>query len=244
MPATLTIYLATTIGALAFLIGGLISHRFAHFLAKNSGPVIAFASGAMLMITFGHVLPEAAEMAREHTWLAVLAGVLFFFILEHFFYLHSCPDGSHDECENHALGPLAAIGIGTHSFFDGVIIVFSFLANPVLGWLTTLGIVLHKIPSGAILHSLICHNNHHGKLWWVFVVALTTPLAAVFAPLLTQFSSEKIGIGLAFSAGTLLYITLSDLLPETHRTRNKFNLIFLLLGIVLIFTLNSFFPTD
>lgn len=240
----MSILLATGLAFLAFLAGGVISHQFSHFLARHSGKVLAFASGSMLAITFGHVLPEAVEIGGESAWLAIFAGVVSFFILENFFYLHGCPDHKHlHECKNHALGPLSAIGIGIHSFFDGVLIVFSFLANPILGWFAALGILLHKLPAGAILHSIICHNHADSKknLWWIFAVALTTPLAVVLVPFSEHFSDEILGIGLAFSAGTLLYITLSDLLPETHQTKNKFNLIFLVLGIAMIFGLNSLF---
>ncbi|MFH1375179.1 MAG: ZIP family metal transporter [Patescibacteria group bacterium] len=239
---SLPIFAATILGALAFLSGGVLSHKLSHFIAHHSGPVIAFASGAMLAVTFAHVLPESIAMGGEYAFLAVFAGVVFFFILEHFLYLHSCPDSSHEDCENHTLGPLAALGMGIHSFFDGVIIVFSFMADPTLGWLITLGIILHKLPAGGILHTLICHNQKNGKFWWIFAVAATTPLAAVLLPLLRNVSESQIGIGLAFSAGTLLYITLSDLLPETHRSRTKFNLVFLFLGILLIFGINQLFP--
>jgi ZIP family zinc transporter/zinc and cadmium transporter len=234
--------LATGIAFLAFLGGGIISHRFAHFLAAHSSKVIAFASGAMLAITFVHVLPEAIALGGENAFFVVLAGILFFFTLEHFFYLHGCPDhASPHECKNHSIGPLAAIGIGIHSFFDGIIIVFSFLANPVLGWFTTLGIILHKLPAGAILHSLICQKKERKSLWWVFAVATATPLAALLSPLFTNLSPQHLGFGLAFSAGTLMYITLSDLIPETHQSKTRSNLIFLLLGMTLIFALNFFF---
>lgn len=243
---TFPVFAATALGALAFLAGGVLSHKLSHFISRHAGPVIAFASGAMLAITFGHVLPEAVEMGGGAAWIAILLGVICFFTLEHFFYMHGCPDHANfHECKNHVLGPLAAIGIGIHSFFDGVIIVFAFLVNPVLGWFATIGIVLHKLPAGSILHALIC--QHHGasarNLWYIFAVAAATPLAAIFAPLFTNLSTEWIGIGLAFSAGTLLYITLSDLLPETHRKQTKFNLFWLALGIVLIFGLNYFFET-
>lgn len=239
------VFLATGLAFLAFLGGGLLSHRFAHFIARHSGPVIAFASGAMLAITFFHVLPEAIATAGQPAWTLVLAGILFFFTLEHFFYLHGCPEHSHPgECENHAIGPLAAIGIGVHSFFDGVLIVFAFLTNPILGWLTAIGIVLHKLPAGAILHALICHKKDRKSLWWIFAVAATTPCAALLTPVLRTFSEQQVGYGLAFSAGTLLYITLSDLLPETHHTKNKLNLVFLIIGIALIFSFGHFFPVE
>jgi zinc transporter ZupT len=244
MPPALTILLATGLAFFAFISGGVISHKFSHFLARHSSKVLAFASGAMLSITFGHVLPEAVEISGGSAWLAIFAGVVFFFVIEHFFYLHGCPDHeSHHECKNHALGPLSAIGIGIHSFFDGVLIVFSFLANPILGWFAALGIMLHKLPAGAILHSIICHNHADSKksLWWIFAVALTTPLAVILVPFADKLSNELVGVGLAFSAGTLLYITLSDLLPETHQTKNKFNLVFLALGIAMIFGLNTLF---
>ncbi len=195
MPA---IFLATAIAFFAFLAGGVLSHRFSHFLARHAGPVVAFASGAMLAVTFGHVLPEAMEHAGELIFPAIFVGVLLFFALEHFFCIHSCPDHSQPhKCENHALGSLAAIGIGIHSFFDGIIIVLAFLTNPVLGWFAAFGIVLHKLPAGAILHSLICHGEKRKALWWIFAVAFATPLAALSVPLLKNLSDEQIGIGLA-----------------------------------------------
>lgn len=238
----LPVITATSLGAIAFLFGGFVSHKIAHYLARHASKVIAFGCGAMLAITFNHVLPEAAELAGGNTWLAVLAGVIFFFILENFLCIHSCPDGENShECANHTLGPIAALGLGIHGFFDGIIIVFSFLANPVIGWLTALGIMLHNLPAGAILHSLICYKRKKGNLWYILVVALATPLALVLIPFAEKLPQIYIGIGLAFSAGSLLYITLSDMLPETHRSKSKFNLVYLLLGITLIFGINTYF---
>lgn len=240
----LTTFLATGLAFLAFLGGGVLSHRLSHFVARNAGPVIAFASGAMLAITFFHVLPESVEMGGEYAFIAILSGVVFFFVLEHFFYLHGCPDHDHPgECANHAMGPLAAIGIGVHSFFDGVLIVLSFIASPILGWFAAIGILLHKFPAGAILHSILCQKKGRHGLWWIFVVALATPAAALFVPFLTNLPKETLGLGLAFSAGTLLYITLSDLIPETHHAKNKFNLVFIFLGMLLIFGLQNIFSS-
>ncbi len=237
--------IATSLAALAMLAGGALSHRLAHFFARHTAPVIAFASGAMLAITFGSVLPEAADLAGEATWLTILAGVLFFYILEHFFYLHSCPEHlSEHECKAHVLGPIAAAGLGVHSFFDGILIVFAFLANPALGYLTTLGIMLHKLPNGAVLHALVCLGSKKRSLLYVVAVALTTPLAVLVFPLAQSFSEREIGIGLAFSAGALLYITLSDLLPQTHSSRGKGNLFWLILGGALVFLLSYLLPVE
>jgi len=233
------IFIATGVAALAMLAGGLLSHRFAHFLSRHSAPVVAFASGAMLMITFGHVLPESVELAGGQSFGWILAGVLLFYFLEHFILLHSCPDhlGEH-ACKNHSIGPIAAIGLGLHSFFDGLLIVFAFLVQPELGLLTTVGIALHKLPNGAILHSLLCLGTTKRSLIYVLLVALATPLAGLLAPTISVYlSSAEVGLGLAFSAGALLYITLSDLLPRTHEKRSYHNLVWLLLGGLLIFGL-------
>lgn len=236
---------ATGLATLAMLTGGAISHRFAHFLAKNTAPVIAFASGTLLAITFGHVLPEAVALAKDSAWFAILAGIIFFYLLEHFFYLHGCPDHLADhECKTHILGPLAAAGLGLHSFFDGLLILFSFLVNPALGWLTTLGISLHKLVDGAVLHSLVCLREKKRSFAYIILVALTTPLAVLAFPILRNFSELQTGTGLAFSAGALLYITLSDLLPETHATRSRWNLVWLFLGGTAIFLISYLFPVE
>jgi ZIP family zinc transporter len=241
----LTPLAATGLAALAMLAGGALSHRFAHFLARHTAPVISFASGAMLMITFGHVLPEATELAGETTWLAVLAGVLLFYLLEHFSYLHGCPDHlSGHECKMHVLGPITAVGLGVHSFFDGILIVLAFLTDPTLGYLTTIGIILHKLPNGAILHSLVCLGRQKRSLFYVVAVALATPLATLVLPWTNKFTESEIGLGLAFSAGALLYITLSDLLPETHASRSRWNLVWLIFGLGMIFLVSHFLPVE
>lgn len=230
------IFIATGVGAVAFLTGGIISHRLSHFLARNSASVIALTSGAMLAIVFAHVLPEATAIAGGNVWLAVLAGVLFFYLLEHFFCLHDCPDHAEaGECLARKFGPLATVGFGVHGFFDGVLIVLAFMADPTLGWFATLGIALHKLPAGAMFHALICYKHESGSLTRVLLVALATPLAVGIVPFLADLPEVTLGLGLAFTAGALLYITLSDLLPETHRVHSKMNLVWLMLGLALVF---------
>jgi ZIP family zinc transporter/zinc and cadmium transporter len=71
-------------------------------------------------------------------------------------------------------------------------------------------------------------------------VALATPVGAVLAYfLLRGVSNELIGLALGFSAGTFLYISASDLVPETHKNVNWLNGVFVCLGIAAI-ALTSF----
>lgn len=244
MTIFLTLFFATLAASSTLLLGGLLSHRAAHWLAAHAAPVVAFASGALLLLSFGEVLPEAIALGGAGVPLWVLAGVLFFYFIENFFYLHGCPDHlAEHACKNHVLGPVAAIGLGIHSFFDGLLIVLAGLASPTLGWLTAAGIAIHNLPAGAILHSLTClGRSSRRSLVYVLAVAATTPAAVLVAPFLAGFSELWLGRGLAVVAGGMLYITLADLLPRTHEKRSYANLAWLILGGGVIWLLQLLLP--
>jgi zinc transporter ZupT len=223
------------------LAGGALSHTFSHFLARHTAPVVGFSGGALLALAFLHLLPEAGELAGSSTYAVVLLGVIVFYIVENFLYLHACPEHlGHHQCQRHILAPLTALGLGLHSVFDGVIIVLAMLTGHALGWLAALGIVLHRLPSGAVLHSVICTTGRRHAFAYVAVVAAASLLALIILPFSETITDRMIGFGLAFSAGNLLYITLSDLLPQSHR-RGYANLLALLAGIAAIWLLGAFF---
>lgn len=234
---------ATTFGlatlVLTFLVGSFISHRAENFLTKHFAAFIAFASGVMLAVVFSDVLPHVVEEGNTWTWPVILSGILLFFILENFLLLHTCPNHTPGACQNHAVPKLMGLGLGLHAFFDGALVVLTFLIDLHLGWLTTLGIALHRLPAGAILHTITHHPQQSN--WHILISTAFAPaLALIIIPLTEKLSPAILNLGLAFSTGALLYITLSDLIPEAHRTRGKFNLIWLIIGLTLIFSLNYF----
>jgi len=108
-----------------------------------------------------------------------------------------------------------------------------------LGILTSLAVIIHEIPEGISIYSILSYNNyHHNKaLFYSILVAVATPIGALISTLiLKRVSYEILGIWLAFDAGSLIYIGASDLIPETHKKANPLNILFVLLGAFIIYS--------
>jgi zinc and cadmium transporter len=136
--------------------------------------------------------------------------------VERFITVHIC-EGI--DCEVHKLGVSAFIGIALHSLIDGIALGSGLLV-PGLGFVVFMAIVGHKAPEVFSLTTVLLHGEMgkskialvNGIIW------LMVPLGALLAyAFLRDQDPGWIGKALGFSAGTFLHISLSDLLPETHK---------------------------
>lgn len=202
---------------------------------RNSVLFLGFSAGVILAVVFTHILPEAIEMT-EHALTVTLFTLIGFFILEHTILIHTCQeDGS---CEVHSLGMPSYIGITFHSLIDGVIIGIGFEVDYSLGIMATIAILLHKLPVGITISSLLLHAGYSKKQTIILgsTVAAATVVGAVGAyAFMGSMSEGAVGVMLAFSAGTFIYIGASDLIPETHKNFGKANIPLVLAGVILVY---------
>ena len=88
--------------------------------------------------------------------------------------------------------------------------------SPTLGGLLFLAVVIHKIPEGFTIASIMLAGGYSrpaavGAGAALGVVTLT-------GALLTGFIAERhVGYALALSAGVTIYVAASDLIPEVNR---------------------------
>lgn len=214
------------------LLGTFLVLKFTDWSRKNSILLIGFAAGVMLSIAFIHLIPEAVE-SNANSLIYVFAGFLFMYAIQHFLFFHPCHD---EHCHVH-LGTLSTFGLAMHSFFDGIIISIGFGVNSTIGLLTTLAIILHKMPDGITITGILLHSHMKTKkiIAYSLLVALFTPIGTVLGLIFFNYISQEImGIFLAFTAGTFIYLSASDLIPETHKASNKKSGICLFLGVVLV----------
>jgi zinc and cadmium transporter len=227
------IFIYSMLAGTATLIGTWIVLSKEGWARKNSIFLISFAAGIMLATAFSHLIPEATELYKN-TPLMVFAGFLVFYVLQQMLMFHACHD---DECKTHRIGTLSAIGLTIHSLLDGVAIAVGFEAGWSLGILTTLAVLLHELPEGITITGIMIHSNANKTKTLVFsiMVALATPLGAIVSYFfLKHVSASMLGVLLAFTAGSFIYLAASDLLPETHREHNRANAIFFFLGVAVI----------
>ncbi|WP_244544896.1 MULTISPECIES: ZIP family metal transporter [unclassified Collimonas] len=199
-------------------------------LSKVVERMVSLSVGIMLATSLLHALPEAFEsQADSHTLFAVLlGGLLAFFVLEKFAILrhshHHEDDGhghhhGHDKKEAGKAGWMILVGDGLHNFTDGILIAAAFLADPHLGLITGLAIIVHEIPQE--IGDFIVLLNAGFSRTRAYVYNLICSLMAVLGGLLGYFTLERgmewIPYVLVFASSGFIYIAVSDLMPQMQR---------------------------
>src|SRR5688572_29665802 len=115
----------------------------------------------------------------------------------------------------HGVAWAAIIGLSVHTFFDGVAIASGLLTNFRLGLLLFIAILLHKIPEGFTVASIVLASGRGNQ---VAMRATTLIAVATFAGMILTFALKPaVKYTLPFSAGVTLYVAASDLIPEVNR---------------------------
>lgn len=226
------IFLFSSLAALSALIGTMFVFFCGAWAQKNSVFLISFATGVMLTISFVNLIPEAGRLYGD-AWLLVFIGFLALYVLQHIVMFHPCHD---DACTPH-LGVFSVVGLSLHSILDGIVIAIGFEAGSPLGYLTTLAVLLHKIPDGITITGILLHAkvSRARTLAVSAAVALCTPLGAALAfNRLQDIPHSYLGILLALVGGSFIYLAAADLLPETHRHHRRANAIFFFFGVAVV----------
>jgi zinc and cadmium transporter len=180
--------------------------------------LVSYAVGALLGVALLALLPEALLMLQATTVFAtLLAGIIVFFILEKLVLLRHCHT---DECQVHgATAPLVLLGDAVHNFIDGAIISAAVLSSVPLGVNTAVAVAAHEIPQEVgDFAILLAAGYSRGKAMLLNLVSGVSGLAGA----LLAYSAVEVVPGvrpyvLAFSSASLIYIAMSDLIPDLHR---------------------------
>lgn len=206
------------VGSVASLGGGiLLALRKKAFTHVQSLLLISFAAGVLLSTAFFDLLPEAGgDMSLG----AVLAGIIFLFLLEKFLWYHH-----HDEeHEGHKKTPiLITVGDTVHNLIDGAVIAGTFLVSPMTGVVTALAVAAHEIP-----HEMADFGVLLTKGWArrkVIMVNLASAGVSLVGAVLMYVMGTKFGVILpyllSFSGGMFIYLACSDLIPELHHGHSE-----------------------
>ena len=147
----------------------------------------------------------------------LLAGILVFFILEKLVLIRHCHT---DECQVHgATAALVIIGDAFHNFIDGAIICTAVLTSVPLGINTAIAVAAHEIPQevGDVAILLAAGYSRRRALMLNIVSGASGIVGALVAYGAVQVVPTIRPFVLAFSSASLLYIAMSDLIPDLHR---------------------------
>jgi zinc transporter ZupT len=213
--------------------------------------MLGFSAGLLLAIALLEVFPEALGLAAETgvdaraPTFAAAAGFLVLLLAHR---LLSREGGHFHEEGGRRIQPFATVALGAlavHGIVDGLVIPLGFAAGTSVGTVITLAVVLHQIPDSTAALTVALASGRRGKraALFVLVTALDTPAGIVLGLLLLNAGPWLVPAGLGFSAGTFLYVSAADLVPELqHRARSTVVLLSILGGFLVVGALDWLFP--
>jgi zinc transporter ZupT len=201
--------------ALGNVLGALAVVRHIRRGLRFIDACLAFGAGFMMAVTMLGVLPVVLGRSVNAA-IFVLAGYFAVHLAQHVFTSHF-----HFGEETHRLsasaGMSALLGLTLHTFFDGVAIASGFLISQQLGVLLFLAVLLHKLPEGVTIASVIVAGGQSRRQ--ALGGAAILGAATILGVLLTEQVAALSQHGLAISAGVTLYVAASNLVPEFQAKR-------------------------
>lgn len=206
--------------------------RFAEWGHRNSAYFMCFAAGMLISASFLHMIPKAFSLnPRSAAWL--LVGFFGMHVLNRFLTAFVCERDAAKK--DYALGVLPMLGIGFHSFIDGFIYSIAFTVSVLTGFLATVGMVLHEFPEGIVTYVLLAKSGFSEcrAMWLAFLAAAaTTPVGMLVSyPMVSKIDQPTLGLLLSLSAGVLIYVGATHLLPRAEQERRRYSLVALAGGV-------------
>ena len=219
--------LATSSFAALVTTGGIYTIRhFVNWGQRNATYFICFAAGFLITASFLHLIPKSLSM-NPNSPSYLLVGFFGLYLFNHFLNVFLCQKDP--EKEKYGIGLVPMIGIGFHSFIDGFVYSIAFTVSIFTGFLATAGLVLHEFPEGIITYLLLVKGGFEDSKAMMFsfvAAALTTPLGMLVSyPLISQIDTQLLGALLSVSAGTLVYVGATHLLPKAEADDRQYSLV-------------------
>ena len=229
--------LATGLGVIPFIFVKNISSRVFGALASLSG-------GMMLGASFIVIVDEGFKTSIILTMIGLIIGAFFV-------YYFSEKVGDDVKFENLSkkdakVAFLTFFILFIHSFPEGVAIGMAFNGSePIkIGTLMSLAISIHNIPEGIMITLMMYPRGISLFKCFIYSVlsSLPQPIAAIPSFFIGHILWWTIPLGLGFAAGAMIYLTISEIIPESLQKTTKTNVaINFMLGIILITTLTKLF---
>jgi zinc and cadmium transporter len=224
------------------------SRKLSGWVERNLKYLISFSAGVFLIIFF-----NLTSETLEHTgsvWITlvyILVGFLLLSTISAFipeYHHHHTKEHNHTHSVKSANRMI--VGDAIHNIGDGLVLSIAFLANPFVGLVATLGIIVHETiqeiseffvlkDAGFSVKEALTKN----------FIASSTILIGAFLGYFVVHTEAITALILGISAGAFLYISSKDLLPKVIRKaleeRSYIRYIqFALLGMVVILLLSYF----
>jgi ZIP family zinc transporter len=181
---------------------------------------------------------------------SVLFGILFFHTISYFLPMHE--HGHHEEehksqhppalpsvvstsfkggatehiHHNHLKHSLGVYGVTImiiHSFIDGFGIGLAFQVSSSVGIAVAIAVIMHNFSDGINTVSTLLHSAVNNlKLKILFLLNILAPISGVILSKIFTINEYYLFIYLGIFSGSILYLAISDILPQAHSDKSKF----------------------
>lgn len=238
LAASLLAGLATSVGGALALSGRVLRRTW---LAV----ALAFAAGAMLLVSFMELLPLGIERLVEATsptaghaagYVAFFAGIGLVMAIDRFLPDQLNPNES-EGADPDALGDphqtrrllrsgfLVALVLGLHNFPEGMATFFSVYQDLTVGVPLAIAIAIHNVPEGIAVAAPVfaATGSRRQAFLWATVSGLTEPIGGLLAAALVSFVIPPafFGVFYALVAGMMVFLALDELLPGAWRYQTQ-----------------------
>jgi zinc and cadmium transporter len=223
---------ASFLACLVTTVGIYVISRYEQWGREHSAYFMSFAAGVLISVSFMHIIPRSFQMnGAAPTFL--LAGFLAIYLTNRLLNLYLCHEV---ERTNYVVGIVPLIGIGLHSFVDGIIYSVTFNVSIYTGVLAAIGMVLHEFPEGIVTFVLLGRGgfSRRKSVAYAFLAAaISTPLGTLVSyPFISSIERSTLGVLLALSAGALVYVGATHLLPAVESENKRHTLLALAAGVL------------
>jgi zinc transporter ZupT len=235
----LTILLYGFLAACAEVFGGALVVRRNQWPRKAQEYFLAIGAGFMLALVMLEMIPESFRAIGAAAPLYLLGGYAVLHFFEHTVVGHlHFGEETHEEVMVSRMASLSTFaGLMVHAFFDGFSISIGMQFDFGLGLLIFIAIILHKIPEGLTIASVMMAAHHERRTVWLANLAVGgATILGVAAPLFLAHTNQTVlGGAFAFSAGVAMYVGASDLIPEINHSHNRIIPLMVFVGMLLFY---------
>ena len=203
-------------------------------LARYTQHMLSLAAGALLATAFLNLLPEAFESAVEphQLFLTLLAGLIFFFLLDKAELWHHGHEHHHDDHahhghahEHHHHGSTSGAwsvlaGDSLHCFGDGILIASAFVADWHLGWVAALAVLVHEVPhhmGDLVVIGQSGRRPAKAAVLKVSIAGAVTAVGGAVGYVLVDALHAQLPYFLVVASSSFVYVALADLIPQLQK---------------------------
>ena len=241
--------LGVTAAGANVLGGSLVAHG--QWSRRYLNYFIALGAGFMLATALLEMIPESLKLRGDsgagllHDTNSVFLLVLGGYFLVHFFehtiapHFHFGEETHHHEISHAHASYAALLGLGIHTFFDGVAIASGLIVSTWLGAVIFVAIFLHKLPEGFTVASLMLASGQSKRA--AFASSAILGCATLLGMIFMFLVRGTVDYALPISAGVTLYVAASDLIPEVNREPGVGMALLVFLGVAIMLGLKAMF---